>query len=111
MNLFHFFFSFLLKILIYYYYYLESYPNSNRQIEPQLMKIVLKNTLVDYHLTCKWISDLLDESLSLLMQKKAVGSLALTVDREELHHFLLIRHNTFTFFKLYGTEPIPGQML
>jgi hypothetical protein len=94
-----------------YYYYLGSYPNSNRQIEPELMKIVLKNTLVDYHLMCKWTSGLLDESLSLLMQKKAVGSLAFTAEREELHHFLSIRHNTSTSFKLYGTEPIPGQML
>lgn len=72
------------------------------------MKIVLKNTLVDFHLTCKWTSGLLDESLGLLMQKKAVGSLALTTEREELQHFLSMRHNTS---KIYGTEPIPGQML
>jgi hypothetical protein len=48
------------------------------------MKIVLKNTLVDYHLTCKWSSGLLDESRCLLMPKKAVGSLAITAEREEL---------------------------
>ena len=30
------------------------------------MKIVLKNTLVYYHLTCKWTSGLLDESLSVM---------------------------------------------
>jgi hypothetical protein len=75
------------------------------------MKIVLKNTLVDYHLTCKWISGLLDESLDLLMSKKAVGSLALTAEREELQHFLCIRHNTSMLSKIYGTEPLPGQML
>lgn len=73
------------------------------------MKIVLKNTLVDYHLSCKWTSGLLDESLSLLMPKKAVGSLALTAERGELQHFLSMRHNTSV--KIYGTEPIPGQML
>jgi hypothetical protein len=43
------------------------------------MRIVLKNTLIDYHLTCKWSSGLLEESLSLIMPKKAVGSLAFTV--------------------------------
>ena len=75
------------------------------------MKIVLKNTLVDYHLTCKWTSGLLDESLDLLMPKKAVGSLALTVEREELQHFLCMRHNTSMISKIYGTEPFPGQML
>ena len=75
------------------------------------MKIVLKNTLVDYHLTCKWTSGLLKESLYLLIPKKAVGSLAFTAEREELQYFLSIRHNMSTFFKLYGTEPIPGQML
>ena len=75
------------------------------------MKIVLKNTLVDYHLTCKWTSGLLEESLHLLMPKKAVGSLALTAEREELRHFLSIRHNTSTLSKIYGTEAIPGQFL
>lgn len=75
------------------------------------MKIVLKNTLVDYHLTCKWTSGLLEESLHLLIPKKAVGSLAFMAEREELQYFLSIRHNMSTFFKLYGTEPIPGQML
>jgi hypothetical protein len=73
-----------------------------------MMKIVLKNTLVDYHLTRKWTSGLLNESLSLLTSKKAVGSLALTAEREELQHFLSMSHNTS---KNYGTEPIPGQML
>ena len=87
------------------------YPNNNRQIEPELMKIVLKNTLVDYHLTCKWTSGLLDKSLCLLMARKAVGSLALTEEREELQHFLSMRHNISTFFKIYGTEKLPGQML
>ena len=73
-----------------------------------MMKIVLKNTLVDYHLTRKWTSGLLDELLSLLTSKKAVGSLALIAKREELQHFLSMSHNTS---KIYGTEPIPGQML
>lgn len=75
------------------------------------MKIVLKNTLVDYHLTRKWTSGLLEESLYLLMPKKAVGSLALTAEREELKHFLSMRNNMSTLSKIYGTEPIPGQML
>ncbi|CAG8710004.1 8590_t:CDS:2, partial [Rhizophagus irregularis] len=88
--------------------FLGSYPNSNRQIEPELMRIVLKNTFVDYHLSCRWLSGLLEESLYLFMPKKAVGSLALTAEREELQHFLLIR---YMLFKIYGTEPIPGQLL
>ncbi|MDW0188382.1 MAG: hypothetical protein QOK54_10650 [Nitrososphaeraceae archaeon] len=75
------------------------------------MKIVLKNALVDYHLTCKWKSGLLDESLCFLTPKKDVGSLALTAEGEELQHFLSMRHNMSTLSKIYGTEPIPGQML
>ena len=75
------------------------------------MKIVLKNSLVDHHLTCKWSSGLLDESLRFLMPKKDVGSLALTAEREELQHFLSMRHNTSTLSKIYGTEAIPGQFL
>lgn len=89
-------------------YYLGSYPNSNRQIEPELMKIVLKNALIDYHLSCEWTSGLLKESINLLAPREAVGSLALTAEREELQHFLSMRHN---MSKVYGTEPIPGQML
>ncbi|GET67022.1 hypothetical protein RIR_jg25870.t3 [Rhizophagus irregularis DAOM 181602=DAOM 197198] len=92
--------------------YIGSYPNSNRQIEPESIKIVLKNTtLVDYHLLCKWTSGLLDESLHLLVPKKAVGSLVIIAEREELQHFLFMRHNTSMISKIYGTEPLPGQML
>src|SRR3954447_19350947 len=72
------------------------------------MKIVLKNTLVDYYLTCKWSSGLLDESIHLLLPKKAVDSLALTEEREELQYFLSLWHNTS---KIYGTETISGQFL
>ncbi|CAB4484699.1 unnamed protein product [Rhizophagus irregularis] len=52
----------------------------------------------------------IDESLHLLVPKKAVGSLAITAEREELH-FLFMRHNTSMISKIYGTEPLPGQML
>ena len=45
------------------------------------------------------------------MPRKAVGSLALTEEREELQHFLSMRHNISTFSKIYGTEKLPGQML
>lgn len=75
------------------------------------MKIVLKNTLIDYHLSCEWTSGLLKESINLLVPRKAIGSLALTAEREELQHFLNMRHNTSTLSKIYGTEPIPGQFL
>src|SRR5436853_7784916 len=72
------------------------------------MKIILKNTLVNYYLICKWSSGLLDESIHFLLPKKAVGSLAFTEEREELQYFLSLRHNTS---KIYGTEAIPDQFL
>jgi hypothetical protein len=75
------------------------------------MKIVLKNSLIDHHLTFKWRSGILDESIRFVIPKKAVGSLALTAEREELQHFLSMRDNMSTTSKVYGTEPIPGQML
>ena len=75
------------------------------------MNIVLKNALVDYHLTCKWSLGILDESICLLAPRKDVGSLAVTSERDELQHFLSMRHNMLTQSKIYGTEPIPGQML
>src|SRR6266480_4453544 len=75
------------------------------------MNIVLKNAQIDYHLTCKWSSGILDESLCLLAPRKDVGSLAVTAERDELQHFLSMRHNMSTQSKIYGTEPIPGQML
>jgi hypothetical protein len=49
-----------------------------------------------------------DESIHLLLPKKAVGNLALTEEREELQYFLSLRHNTS---KIYGTEAIPDQFL
>src|SRR5947207_301527 len=45
------------------------------------------------------------------MPKKAVGSLTLMSEREELQHFLNMRHNISMLSKIYGTEPIPGQFL
>ena len=48
------------------------------------MNIVLKNALVDYYLTCKWSSGILDESICLLAPRKDVGSLAVTSERDEL---------------------------
>ncbi|RHZ84777.1 hypothetical protein Glove_75g3 [Diversispora epigaea] len=88
-----------------------SYPNSNRQIEPELMRIVLKNSLVDYHLSCQWTSGLLKNSLKFLAPKKVAGSLAVTneFDKEELQYFISLRHDTSN--KIYGTEYIPGRML
>ena len=75
------------------------------------MKIVLKNTLVDYHLTREWSSSFLNETLHFLEPKKVVGSLAFTAESEELRHFLSMRHNMSILSKIYDTEPIPGQML
>ncbi|GET53855.1 uncharacterized protein LOC114543330 [Rhizophagus irregularis DAOM 181602=DAOM 197198] len=69
------------------------------------------NGYIDYHLSYKWSSGLLKESLSLIMPKQAVGSLAFTAEKDELQHFLSMRHNTSTFSKIYGTERLPGQML
>ena len=44
------------------------------------MKIVLKNALIDYHLSCEWTSGLLKESINLLAPREAVGSLAVTAN-------------------------------
>jgi hypothetical protein len=75
------------------------------------MKIVFKNTLVNYHLTCKWLSSLLDEFFCFLVPKNDVGSLAITTEREKLNHFLSMRHNTSTLSKIYGTKEISEQFL
>ena len=45
------------------------------------------------------------------MPKKDVGSLAFTTEREELQHFLSMRHDISARSKIYGTEAIPGQFL
>jgi hypothetical protein len=75
------------------------------------MKIVLKNSLVDYHLSCQWTSGLLEKSLQFLAPKKAAGSLAVTneFNTEELQYFISLRHDMSN--KIYGTENIPGRML
>ena len=65
---------------------IRSYPNSNHQIEPELMNIVLKNAQINYYLTCKWSSGILDESLCLLAPRKDVGNLAVIAESDELQH-------------------------
>ena len=75
------------------------------------MKIVLKNSFIDYHLTFEWSSGFLEETLQLLAPKKSVGSLAVTnsFDNEELQHFITLRDDIIN--KIYGTENLPRCML
>ena len=53
----------------------------------------------------------MENSLQLLVPRKAVGSLAVTntFDKEELKHFIFLRDDTSN--KIYGTESVPGCML
>ncbi|RHZ56813.1 hypothetical protein Glove_396g36 [Diversispora epigaea] len=107
----------------------SSYPNSNRQIESELMRIVLKNLFVDYHLTRQWTSGLLKKSHQFLSPKKTAGSLVIIISAAQIQNpntkisnakipnpkfqiiISIFCRNPKSQILIYGIELIPGHML
>lgn len=91
---------------------LGSLPNSGRNIEPELLRIIMQNWRLDNLISNRLENSKLAECLNLVKSRPTVGSLA-TYDEfefDELRRFLDIYrlniNNTIT-----GSEPFPGVML
>ena len=94
-------------------YCLGSFPTSNRSIEPELMRILMRNAQVEY-----WISRIdkdspLFQSLQLLEKRKARGSLQLTesFETDELVTYLDMAERVDAGTNISGTEQYLGIML
>jgi len=94
---------------------LGSYSTSHRSIEPELMRILMKNTQVEFRINSA-DSDgarlLLDQVLPLL-DKKVRGSLKMTENFEskDLIAYLEMADKIDTANVITGTERYPGEMI
>ncbi|CAG8568354.1 7718_t:CDS:2, partial [Dentiscutata heterogama] len=89
-----------------------SFPNSHRQIEPELLRIILLNWRLDDLISAQSSNLKFLKCLSLIRPRAAVGSLAVynNFEFDELRHFRQIYQleieDTIT-----GSEYFPGKML
>jgi hypothetical protein len=88
-----------------------SYPNSRRNIEPELLRIIQQNHRLD-ELIISIRSDKLTGALELIKSRPTAGSLAMydEFDSYELHQFRHIFRSDLDF-TITGSEEFPGEML
>src|ERR1043165_5652472 len=94
---------------------LGSYPTSNRSIESELMRILMKNAQVEFRINLADSDDaklLLDQVLSLL-DKKVRGSLKMTENFEskDLIAYLEMANKIDIANVITGIERYPGKMI
>jgi hypothetical protein len=94
---------------------LGSYPTSNRSIEPELMRILMKNAQVEFRINSADSNGarlLLDQVLPLL-DKKVRGSLKMTENFEskDLIAYLEMADKIDTANVITGIERYPGEMI
>ncbi|CAB4435288.1 unnamed protein product [Rhizophagus irregularis] len=89
---------------------LGSYKNSKRNIEPELLKIMVESSFLNYYLTnCD--SNILNTTLDIIKSRKSAGSLAALDDftSDEYQNFL--RLSLIENESAYGTERFPGLLM
>ena len=86
---------------------LGSLPNSNRKIEPELMRRLLSDKKISYSTNSENI-----KGIELLDNQQLVGSLSATdqFSTDEMHRFLINTHNIQESV-ITGTERFPGELL
>ncbi|GET67105.1 uncharacterized protein LOC110233779 [Rhizophagus irregularis DAOM 181602=DAOM 197198] len=91
---------------------LGSFPNSNRQIEPELLRIIMRNWRLDNLVSVQSNNVKLVEALKLIQPRSTSGSLAAydNFNYTELYQFRKV------FFQevdetIVGSEPFPEEML
>jgi len=93
---------------------LGSFPNSRRNIEPELMRIMIQNNqLNDYKATIE-VPNSIRKALRLLDPRPSVGSLGISemheYDAKQLQDFLLMSSEIFNN-RFTDTEKFPGGFL
>ncbi|CAG8765653.1 11874_t:CDS:2, partial [Rhizophagus irregularis] len=90
--------------------FIRSYKNSKRNIEPELLKIMVESSFLNYYLTnCD--SNILNTTLDIIKPRKSAGSLAALDDftSDEYQNFL--RLSLIENESAYGTERFPGLLM
>ncbi|EXX67293.1 hypothetical protein RirG_115720 [Rhizophagus irregularis DAOM 197198w] len=91
---------------------LGSLPNSHRQIEPELLCIIMQNLRLNELISCHLHNPKLTEGLGLIKSRPTTGSLAAydNFQHDELHRFMLI-YNLEVEDIITGSEQFPGEMM
>lgn len=89
-----------------------SFPNSKRQIEPELMRIIMQNWRLDDLISAQSDNTKLMEALCLVQPRSTTGTLAAYdgFDFAELYRFRQIFHHSIDA-TITGSEEFPGEML
>ena len=95
--------------------YIGSYKNSNRNIEPELLKIMNENSFLQYFLS-NYDNDLYDNDLlhtffDIIKPKKSAGSLAALDEFESDEYENFIRLSHIEDDSASGMEPFPGELM
>jgi hypothetical protein len=92
--------------------FLGSFPNSRRQIEPELLRILMQNWRLDDLLSAQPENMRLIEGLKLIRQRATTGSLA-SYDEYEFSELVRFRHiyNLKIEDTITGAEFLPGEMM
>ena len=91
---------------------LGSYPNSKRQIEPELLRIVMQGWKLDDLISSQSDNIKLSEALELVKSRQTTGSLAANESSTfaELYQFMQIYRQNIDV-TITGSEPFPGEMM
>lgn len=100
-----------MKYILIYFFLIGSFPNSKRQIELELLRIIVQNHKIDDLISNQLDCPKMAEALELVKSRPTAGSLALydEFDFAEAYRFMQIfrdLNETVT-----GNEPFPGQIL
>src|SRR5271170_7593127 len=91
---------------------LGSFPNSHRQIEPELLRIIMQNWRLDDLISAQSNNIKLVEALKLIQPRATTRSLA---DYDNFESAQLYQFRKFFFQEvddtIIGSEPFPGEML
>jgi hypothetical protein len=89
-----------------------SFPNSKRQIEPELMRIIMQNWRLDDLISAQSDNTKLTEALCLVQSRSTTGTLAAYdgFDFAELYRFRQIFYHNIDD-TITGSEEFPGEML
>ena len=102
----------IMDILINNNNFLGSFPNSRRQIEPELLRIIMHNWRLDDLLSKQLDNSKLTEALKLVQSRITLGSLAAydNFEFDELYWFRQI-YRLETEDTITDTEIFPGEMM
>ena len=92
--------------------FIGTFPNSYRQIEPELMRILIHKTQLEMYSNLPNLPNHVHDEMNLLTPKSVIGSLSITnlFNAKEMEEFLQMSREVFNK-NITGAERFPGRFL